>query len=417
MCLSAIGYRAAARALEIVAPLLPGGEFPSANGGQWWLLRLGLYELQRPKEPADDWVWLLDHTLQTGHGKCFLVCGVRLSVWECKRREALAHDPGASFALEHQDLSVWEIERVDSSNGDAVHQQLEDLARATGITPCCVLCDQGSDVRSGCDQFTAHHPTVLVHDIAHAAANAVKRQLHQTPAWEEFLADANRSKTQIRQTPLAFLMPPDLKGKARWMNLEPLIQWSRRVGQFLENPEAGLARAQITVDREALERKIGWLAQHAVSLARWSTTLEATATILQYIRNHGYHRQAHDELRDLLSEYREDPARAVVDELLQFVRAQSERAGERRLLGSSEVLESLIGKGKQLMGRNKNGYTKTVLGMAAAVTQITSDTIDAAFRTVKTHNVNAWIQKKLGISLQTQRQRALPNLSHGTKTA
>ena len=69
LAVSSIGYRPAARALRIVAPMLPGGRFPSANGGQFWLLRMGLSELRRPKERADDWVWLIDHTIQTGHGK------------------------------------------------------------------------------------------------------------------------------------------------------------------------------------------------------------------------------------------------------------------------------------------------------------------------------------------------------------
>ena len=30
---------------------------PAANTGQMWLLQMGLYELQRPKESADDWVY------------------------------------------------------------------------------------------------------------------------------------------------------------------------------------------------------------------------------------------------------------------------------------------------------------------------------------------------------------------------
>ena len=45
MVVSSIGSRPAARALSIVAPLLPGGRSPSANGGQMWVLRMGLFEL------------------------------------------------------------------------------------------------------------------------------------------------------------------------------------------------------------------------------------------------------------------------------------------------------------------------------------------------------------------------------------
>ena len=415
MTTAAIGYRAAARALEVVSPVLPGGAFPTANGGQSWLLRLGLHELTRAKEPADDWVWIFDHTIQTGYGKCFIVVGVRLSVWESKRAAALAADPNAPFALTREDLSVWALERVDSSCGEAVRGQLEQLSEATGITPRELLSDQGADLRGGGALFCEGRSTVAVYDIAHAVANALKRQLHKDAAWQEFLADANHCKTQIRQTPYAFLMPPDLKGKSRWMNLEPLISWSRRVRRFLDDPRTGLAAAEAPDNLEALEAKIGWLRKHAESIAVWGKMLEASAVILKYIRAHGYHRRAPDDLERLLVDFPDGASRAVVDEVLPFVRAQSARAGEGRLIGSSEVLESLIGTGKQLQGRNKHGYTKTVLGMAAAVMNLTPDIVETALAAVKVRDVHEWTRKKLGLGLQSQRQRALPLLSVGTK--
>jgi hypothetical protein len=417
LVLSATGYRAAARALEIVVGLLPSGGACSANGGQFWLLRLGLYELTRPKQQANDWVWIIDHTIQTGNGKCFLVVGVRLSAWNTKRLAALKNAPQASFALQHQDLTVFEIERMDSSTGEAVHRQLEQLSQQTGITPCCILSDQGADVRGAAQRFCQadDRTTVVVHDIAHAVANALKRQLNKNPAWEQFLADANRSKTAVRQTPYAFLMPPELKNKARWMNLQPLIDWSRRVERFLRDPQAALARAKVPVDLDHLHQKMGWLHQHADSISRWATMLEVAAITLKYIRNHGYHRRAHQKLRGLLANFRGGPAWAMAEEILVFVKTQCESCGGRRLLGSSEVIESLIGKGKQLMGRNRNGYTKTVLAMAAAAVDVTNESLANALAKVQVQDVKNWTDQKLGLSLQAQRQRTLLALPGGTK--
>lgn len=417
LALSAIGYRGTARALKIVAPLLPHGEFPSANGGQTWLLRLGLYELQRSKEPADDWVWIIDHTVQTGNGKCFVVVGVRLSAWNAKREEAVHNAPEDSFSLTHQDLSVWSIDLMESSTAEDVREQLEALSASTHITPCALLSDQGADVRSGGELFcqARERSTVMVFDIAHAVANAVKRQLNHDPLWQEFLGDVTRCKSLIRQTPLAFLLPPELKTKARWMNLEPLLAWSRRVAAFLKDPPAGLAQAEVEIDLEILERKVGWLRKYEIPMARWSDMLEVGTIYLKYIRNHGYHRQTCEELRPLLSGFTEGPARAMSEECLAFIQRQSEQSGEQRLLGSSEVLESLIGKGKQLQGRNKNGYTKSILAMAAAVTQRTTQTINSALSTIKVRDVADWIQNHLGLSLQSQRHRALDVPFQGTE--
>ena len=40
-----------------------------------WLLRLGLYQLTRPKIQADDWIWIVDHTMQLGERKCLILVG------------------------------------------------------------------------------------------------------------------------------------------------------------------------------------------------------------------------------------------------------------------------------------------------------------------------------------------------------
>jgi hypothetical protein len=84
-------------------------------------------------------------------------------------------------------------------------------------------------------------------------------------------------------------------------------------------------------------------------------------------------------------------------------------------------LESLIGTGKQLQGRNKNGYPKTMLAMAASAVKSTGDMIQQALATIQVRDVHAWGSENLGLSrlsrlsLQSQRQRALPNRVTGTK--
>ena len=416
MVVSSIGYRPAARALSIVALLLPGGRSPSANGGQMWVLRMGLFELRRAREVADDWVWLIDHTMQAGRGKCFVVFAVRLSCWRAKIAAALATSPPTSVCLEHADLSVWMIERVESSSGEIVQEQLERLSAATGIVPCSVLSDQGADVRRGSELFCEvdERSTVLVHDIAHAVANALKRQLAHCPEWVRFLAQANTCKTQIRQTALAFLMPPELKAKARWMNLESLVNWSVRVRAFLDHPQEALTRAHAPASLELVEQKMGWLRDHSASLKQWATLLDAASTSLEFIRQHGYHQTTPQELRTPLSRFTDGPAHALAEEVMQFVEVQSARAGEQRLLGSSEVLESLLGKGKQMMGPTRNGFTKSVLSLAAAVTDLSSQAIQAALASTTVRDVQNWVRDHLGPSLPAQRERALDQRHTGT---
>jgi hypothetical protein len=408
------GFRGAAGALDIVSPLFPTDELaPSPNGGQMWLLRLGLHELSRPKEQADDWVWIIDHTIQIGRVKCFLVVGVRLSAWEAKRA-----DRERSAALEHQDLSVWMIDPVEKSDGPTVERQLLELSQQTGIVPRELLSDGGADVQNGIKRFcVSHSQTMGRKDMAHAAANFVKHELDDDPIWAKFLQDASHAKAKMRQTPLAFLLPPELKAKARWMNLDSLLTWSRKVMGFIDSPHPVPG---VSLQADELEKQMGWIRGYQEPLAAWSKMLEVTATSLKYIREHGYHMDAKQELEIELAPFTdcaETPASRVARNLLAFVSEQSSGiAAGQRLVGSSEVLESLIGKAKQLEGQqSRSGFTKMILGAAACVSKNTRQAVQTALEAVKVRDVSDWIKKHLRISVQGQRLHAFTATTSGTK--
>ena len=91
------------------------------------------------------------------------------------------------------------------------------------------------------------------------------------------------------------------------------------------------------------------------------------------------------------------------------------RPGER-LIGSSECLESLIGKGKRLeRQQSKSGFTKMVLAMAAAVVKPTTAYLQDALAAVTTSDVYEWGRVLLGASVQSQRRLAFAQAPDGTK--
>lgn len=413
---SAVGFRGAAAALKVVSLLFPTDEqAPSPNGGQMWVLRLGLHMLRQSKEQADDWVWIIDHTIQIGPLKCLVIVGVRLSAWERKRA-----DEGKSSALAHHDLCMWLIMPMARSDGPAVHAKLDSLCQETGIVPCQILSDCGADLQNGISLFCTHHPqTRGVKDIAHAAANAVKRELNGNAQWEAFLKEASHAKAKMRQTKFAFLLPPELKAKARWMNLAPLLAWSRKALGFISSPRPVPGASW---EDDELEQKMGWIRSYQKSLTEWSQMLEVTAVVLTYTRENGYHANAKQELQVQLSSFAaraNTPACRIAECLLKFVAEESADLAEgHRLVASSEVLESLIGKAKQIEGRqSKSGFTKTLLGLAAGVAEISEEKVRAALAAIKVQDVTAWVREHLGISLEAQRHHAFGPRNVGTKLA
>ena len=91
--------RGVALATGLINRLLGGEqEVPSPTSVRSWLLRIGLHQLQRPLETADDWVWIVDHTIQVGELKCLINVGFRLSA--CQQRER----PGCTVRCSEQTL-------------------------------------------------------------------------------------------------------------------------------------------------------------------------------------------------------------------------------------------------------------------------------------------------------------------------
>lgn len=393
---AAVSLRGASASLEVLAADLPfDGQTPTAACARWWLVRVGLFELTRPKEHADDWIWIIDHTIQIGTKKCLVMVGFRLVTWEEKRGP-----------LTHQDLQVIELEPVEQSNGQVVFEQLKQAESKTGI-PRAIVSDACSDLKTGLAKYAAERPqTAVLYDIKHKTAAVLKKELEADCRWKEFSLAVGRSRASAAQTPLACLLSPTLKMKARYMNLNELVAWATQMLKLLENP-----RADLRFDPLELERVFGWLRDYAPAIAEWQATMDVIEMVNDYIRQHGYHRGADTRMRQMILPLPPAPmAERVAGTLFDFVKGESSSAREgEHLMGSSEVLESLIGKGKRLQQQqSKSGFTKMLLGMAAAVVTPTEEVIREALERIPMKQVLSWANEHLGPSVQALRRRAFP---------
>jgi hypothetical protein len=403
---AAATFRSASASLELVREYLPDVDrTPTAWCGELWVMRIGLYELYRPKEQVSDRVWIMDHTVQVGTTKCLLIVGVRLSWWQEQRRP-----------LEHGDLEILTLEPIDNSDGEAVRIQLESTADLVGV-PRAIVSDQGTDLKRGIEAFRQDHPeTVAVNDIAHKVASLVKRDLEDQDRWGEFLQHMGRTKLCLQQTQLALLMPPTPKNKSRYMNLEELVNWGGRALSFVDHPPAvdGVA-----VDRQKLQDKLGWIQDFREDLTRWLGLLKVISITLEYVRYGGYHRHAARELKKRLQPFLTHTYhRSITAQILAFVKQQSASAAPgERIIGSSECLESLIGTGKRIeRQQSKSGFTKLVLAMAAAVAKPTAEYLKEALAAVSTKDLYEWGRDILGRSVQSQRRIAFAQVDSGTKS-
>jgi hypothetical protein len=394
---AATSLRGAAAVLRLCARYLPlTGRIPCWHSGRWWLLRVGLFALRAQPERGDDWVWMMDHTIQLGPWKCLVVLGIRLSTWTADRRP-----------LRHEDMTLLNLTPMEQSSGEQVCQQLQAITARTGV-PRAVLSDGGTDLKRAMELFQQEHPQVAhIRDLKHAHARLLKRELEKDGRWQSFVTKAKQTKLGVTQTTLAFLNPPGLKTKARYMNLDTLVAWAGQALAFLARPRDFPKQR---VDRRKLRAKLAWLRPYRRALRRWSELLALARAAEDYVHHEGLHAALGDALQQRLQPLVATAAgQRFQDAQLRFLEEQSRSlAGGERMLGSTEVLESVIGKYKRLQNtHSKGGMTAMLLGIGAVIGKQTRATIAQALATIRTQDVWNWSRDTFGTTIAAQRKLAL----------
>jgi len=397
-------FRCASSTLELFRPYLPfffSLPSPSWVCGRLWLLRLGYYKLTRTKEIADDWVWIVDHSVQLGMEKCLVILGIRLSC-----------PPDPFRSLRYEDMEPIELIPVKKSNGEIVYQQLEEAITRTGV-PRQIVADEGSDLKKGIRKFRQKHSeTIFTYDIKHKTATLLKHELEEDEDWKKFSSLAAQTKQKVQQTCLAFLSPRNQRTKARYMNVDILIRWGQNALHFLgkhQDQKDGDSYRDSEVEGKQLVEKVGWIREFREQLKEWGDMMKIVETAEHFVRTKGLYRGAYRELEKCLTDMgHTSRTKKVRAELLEFVAEEASKSKpDERLVGSSEVLESLFGKLKDLEGdQAKSGFTSLLLSIPAMVSRTTGEVIQNAMETVSTKNVLDWCKENIGKSLQAKRREA-----------
>ena len=279
--------RGTALATGLINRLLGGEqEVPSPTSVRSWLLRVGLHQLQRPLEKADDWVWIVDHTVQIGELKCLIIVGFRLGVWQQQEDRRLTYE----------DVELIGLWPVRTSTGEIVNGQLESAIARTGL-PRLIISDDGRDLHRGLALFQGRHGGVVwIYDIKHKTASLLKHELEGDPVWTEFAKRANQMKRQVYQTELAFSNPPQQRGKARYMNVDTLVAWGVKVLTWLDEPRP----TGRELDAERIAEKLGWLRDYREPLRQWEQAMQVIETAETLVRREGHQAESEAELRELL---------------------------------------------------------------------------------------------------------------------
>lgn len=192
------------------------------NSIRSWVGRIGLYELSRKKEKREDWIFIIDCTLELAKEKVMVIYGISEEFW---KRTVLE----GQRALKHTDGEILAIEVTESATSEWVQNILEDLKEIVG-SPCQIITDKGSNLKKGIELYQENNQEVIfTYDVTHAMANFPKKELAYSEIYQDFLRDCSRCKQQLKQTELAFLAHPSQRSQCRYFNAERLVDWAKKL--------------------------------------------------------------------------------------------------------------------------------------------------------------------------------------------
>lgn len=390
---ASVSFRGSERVLSLVNDALgnPLPKVPSWYSVRSWFLRMGHYKLTRPKTIADDWAWIIDHTIKLGKTKCLLILGIRLS------------ELPEGKVLHHQDLEPIDLVPVETSNGEIVWQQLEEAKSKTGI-PRIIVSDYGSDLKTGIQQFCNAHPSCAhVYDIKHKTACLLKADLEKDEAWLAFKKLAGLTRNQLQQTALAHLRAPNQRSKARYMNIGILLEWGQNTLQVITE------KTDFSDAEKQQLPKLEWLRDYEDTMKAWDESLQVMKLSEQWVRQEGITSEGYSKMekqfQEKLPELNYEKAISLRKTLLDFVKIQAKGCQPNEAwLGTSEAIESMFGKQKYI-DRNyvKEGFTSLILGIGSLVGSMTIETVKEALNSTSVKDVTQWCNDKLGKTVMSKK--------------
>jgi hypothetical protein len=390
---SSTAFRGLSNVFQILQEWIVWIGTPAYTTIRQWLLKVGLYKLERPKYSPNGWFFIIDTSIQMGPQKVVVVLGVKIL------------EIGQNFCPTFEGVEPLAVVPLCNCPGEVINEILEKATIATGEPPLAIISDEGSELKKGVRLFTQKHPeTIHLFDISHKINSCLKKEFENDAIWLAFKTASTASIQNLKLSSTAYLAPPRQRTKGRMHSAFPLIEWAENILHFLDSTKI----STLTLEEK---NKITWIRNYQFALPFYTHFKEMCEEALEIVHQQGYYtniadaflkRTVHLSLQDHRTTNFREKIRVLLEEEGRKV------PKEAHYLGSSEVIESLFGKFKALEDNHaSSGLTSLVLAIPALVGKMDEFTIEQALQEVCVDDLENWNKSNLGQTFLSRRRDAL----------
>lgn len=313
---------------------------PSHTTIRNWLCKSGYYRMQESQNQGGDYVLYVDESIVFGSEKILLILGLPVeNIYQNK-------------ALSQADMEVLYVGSSQEWKGLSIEKELLKIAKNKEIK--YIVSDQGSNLKKAYKSLNYVH----IEDCTHILANYLKRIYEKDSDFEAFrkLIGKSRREWNLSKNKSKYI-PPTMRGKMRFANIFPCVNWAKRCLQDWNN-----------LDKE-LQENLSFLKEKNDFIQSLIAVEFVFKIVCEKLKNNGFGAVQKQEILSRLAELKTGKRAGVFiqncSDYLDNLSKKMKLLQEDYLLCSSDIIESYFGKFKCKINPNaRSGLTEFIFTIA-----------------------------------------------------
>ena len=362
-------------------------------------MRLGVGLLKKVEAQNKPWVAIVDHSINIGIKKVFVV--LRVSADTLLKNSAITLS----------DCECIGIKVSKKVNANSIAKELKDIFEKSG-DPVAIIKDGDHTLNRGVIDYIQHHnrDIEIIDDIGHLTANALKKQFEKSKGYKKFMKLLRDGATYLRQTDIAFIMPPKLRKKGRFQSVVKLGDWSMKVMDIFSTK--GRAKKGTLLYR--LRKTMPEFISLKPFLKNFAKTTRLSSEFMKVLKNRGLNESTYKECKDILTKFpKNSKTRKILRIWLQKHTRIQQTLNIKSLPVSSDIIESLFGKFKIITKRNPQAdMNRQVLVIPTLCGDINESVILESFNNASHYDLKEWDRINTPDTIRKSRMEFFNNIQN-----
>ena len=335
-------------------------------------------------EKANDWIIILDESVEFGHEKLLVIYGVRSSQIKFNR------------ALNYKDLTPLSIIAGEKWTGELIKNEIEKVKEKVGEIIYAVA-DGGNAIKNSLKLADIPH----IYDVTHKFAWSLKKVYQKESDFVSYTKTMAAMRKTLCISNVSHILPPNQRCHSRFMNLEIISDWGLKVLNYLKHSKNN--------EREYL--KLKWVYKFKGFINELSQVSRAINNIMGIIKNEGLSEKSIKKSTKKLKLIIVDNQRTrkLKNNIIEYLKECKKSIPKYdKILCTSDIIESSFGKYKNYLNQNPmTGITNLSLCISAFTSELDACNVKQAMESSKNIDIVNWTKKNIGKTNLAKRKAIL----------